>query len=137
MLSSILHLLRVTLGAFYIDSELLLKHSTCALSHSTLTRSYSSIILHVLLYILRWLRVTLELFVIYSHSSKIYFRDYRNNQHIQLSIQSLLQVTPSLYMDLTIVFNVCNICVQIVTTFMSCTYILCPWEIHGIDPKNV
>ena len=35
MLLSMLPFLRVTLGAFYIDPELLLKHSTFALFHST------------------------------------------------------------------------------------------------------
>ena len=34
MLLSMLPFLRVTLGAFYIDPELLLEHSTCALFHS-------------------------------------------------------------------------------------------------------
>ena len=42
---------------------------TCSeslLVHSTLTPSYSSIILHVLLYILQWLRATLQWFYMYS-----------------------------------------------------------------------
>ena len=52
---------------FYVYSELLLNQSTCAPIHSILTLSHSWIILHILLFIVHWLWVTLGAFYICSY----------------------------------------------------------------------